>query len=121
VDFHGVHDWSAQLADGGVRAPLRYEQGDLAEAKAVAFKSSPVADVATWTSPVLLIHGDDDRNVSFSQTVDLARRLEAKGVDFEELVIPDDIHGFLRHGSWLKADTATVDFLNRRLGAAPTR
>jgi dipeptidyl aminopeptidase/acylaminoacyl peptidase len=121
VDFHGVHDWSKQLADGGVRAPLRYEQGDLAEAKAVAFKSSPVSDIATWTSPVLLIQGDDDRNVSFSQTVDLARRLDAKGVEFEELVIPDEIHGFLRYGSWLKADTATVDFLTRKLGATPPK
>jgi dipeptidyl aminopeptidase/acylaminoacyl peptidase len=121
VDFHGVHDWSKQLADGGVRAPLRYEQGDLAEAKAVAFRASPVNDIATWTSPVLLIHGDDDRNVSFSQTVDLARRLEAKGVPFEELVIPDDIHGFLRHESWIKADTATVEFLTRKLGAAPAK
>jgi predicted esterase len=29
----------------------------------------------TWKSPVFLIHGDDDRNVRFSQTVDLAERL----------------------------------------------
>jgi dipeptidyl aminopeptidase/acylaminoacyl peptidase len=80
-----------------------------------------VNDIATWTSPVLLIQGDDDRNVSFSQTVDLARRLGAKGVEFEELVIPDEIHGFLRYGSWLKADTATVDFLTRKLGATPPK
>ena len=30
--------------------------------------------VRTWRSPVLLIHGDDDRNVDFSQTVDSRRR-----------------------------------------------
>jgi dipeptidyl aminopeptidase/acylaminoacyl peptidase len=95
----------------------RYEKGDLAEAMAVAFKASPVADIATWSSPVLLIQGDDDRNVHFAETVDLARRLQAKGVDFEELVIPDEIHGFLRYGSWLKADTATADYLARKLGA----
>ncbi len=121
VDLHGVHDWSAQSPDGGVSARLRYEQGDLAEAKAVAFKSSPVADVATWSSPVLLIHGDDDRNVPFNQTVDLARRLEARGVEFEELVLPDEIHGFLRYGSWVKADSASVEFLTRRLGAKPPK
>ena len=78
VDFHGVHDWSLLLNQ---EAPptKRYEQGDFAEAMKVAFQSSPDADVATWRSPVLLIQGDDDRNVRFDQTVDLSRRLDARG------------------------------------------
>jgi dipeptidyl aminopeptidase/acylaminoacyl peptidase len=83
---------------------------------AVSFKSSPDADVATWTSPVLLIQGDDDRNVPFQQTIDLARRLEAQHTPFEELVLPNEIHGFLRRGSWLKADEAAVSFLDKELG-----
>ena len=68
-------------------------------------------------SPVLLIQGDDDRNVRFNQTIDLARRLDAQGVPYEELVIPGEIHGFLRYASWLEADRATVAFLRRELGA----
>ena len=64
---------------------------------------------------MLLIQGDDDRNVEFSQTVDLAQRLRAKGVEFEELVIPDEIHDFLRYASWLKADEATAEYLIRKL------
>ena len=67
---------------------------------------------------MLLIQGDDDRNVRFHQTVDLARRLTAQGVSFEELVLPDEIHGFLRHASWLTADSATVRFFDRTLGGA---
>ena len=43
-----------------------------------AYESSPVSSVATWKSPVLLIHADDDRNVQFHQTVDLKRRLQAR-------------------------------------------
>jgi dipeptidyl aminopeptidase/acylaminoacyl peptidase len=69
----------------------------------------------TWRSPVLLIQGDDDRNVRFHQTVDLARRLAAQGVKFEELVLPDEIHGFLRYASWLKADSAAAEFLGEKL------
>jgi dipeptidyl aminopeptidase/acylaminoacyl peptidase len=115
VDFHGVHDWSRTVARQFGARTDRYEKGDLEEAMGVAFKASPVADIATWTSPVLLVHGDDDRNVHFAETIDLARRLEAQGVDFEELVIPDDIHGFLRYASWLKADTATAEYLTRKL------
>jgi dipeptidyl aminopeptidase/acylaminoacyl peptidase len=81
----------------------------------VAWRSSPAADVARWKSPVLLIHGDDDRNVAFHQTVDLTRRLSAQGVRFEELVLPDEIHGFLRHSSWLTADRAMIAWFGREL------
>jgi dipeptidyl aminopeptidase/acylaminoacyl peptidase len=71
--------------------------------------------MATWTSPVLLIQGDDDRNVHFAETIDLARRLEDRHVPFEQLVIPNEIHGFLRWHSWLTADTATADYFARTL------
>ncbi|MDE2357273.1 MAG: S9 family peptidase [Alphaproteobacteria bacterium] len=119
VDFHGVHDWPDEMNKYMGGPPKRYEQGDYFAARDVAWKASPVADIATWTSPVLLIQGDDDRNVMFHQTVDLARRLQEKGVSFEELVIPNEIHGFLRYQSWLEADTATADYLTRKLGATP--
>ena len=118
VDLHGVHDWIADIGtflDG----PLAkgHEQADVKQAMDVAWTSSPVADIAHWRSPVLLIHGDDDRNVHFHQTVDLARRLTAQGVRYEELVLPDEIHGFLRHASWLQADSALVAWFGRELGA----
>ncbi len=113
VDFHGVHDWS--LYPGKVARPQRYEQGDYDAALKSAFDSSPEAAIAGWKSPVLLIHGDDDRNVRFDQTVDLARRLAAQNTPFEELILPNEIHGFLRYDSWLKADTASVGFLEDKL------
>ena len=113
VDFHGVHDWS--LYPNRISKPQRYEQGDYDLAMKSAFESSPEASLAGWKSPVLLIHGDDDRNVRFDQTVDLARKLKRRGVRYEELILPDEIHGFLRHDSWLRADTAAVHFLEREL------
>jgi len=36
-------------------------------------------------------------------------------VPYQELVLPNEIHGFLRHASWLKADQATVKFLDAEL------
>ena len=61
----------------------------------LAHDSSPVSAVNTWKSPVLFIHGDDDRNVMFSQTVDLVARLREQGVFIEQLVFPDEVHDFL--------------------------
>jgi dipeptidyl aminopeptidase/acylaminoacyl peptidase len=114
VDLHGVHDWS-RFPDYIAKPATRYEQGDREAAIQTAWESSPDASVDTWKSPVLLIQGDDDRNVPFQQTVDLARRLEARHVPFEELVVPNEIHGFLRHASWLAVDQAAVEFLERKL------
>lgn len=119
VDYHGVHDWSLFLASWVGKAAPRFEKGDRDEAMKVAFESSPDASIATWKSPVLLIQGDDDRNVQFAETVDLARRLDAQHVPYEELVIPNEIHGFLRHVSWLTADRANVAFFERKFGVKP--
>src|SRR6266705_1724414 len=88
------------------------------EAIELAFKSSPVADVARWKSPVLLIHGDDDRNVPFDQTTDLLQRLRRQGVRAEELVFPDEVHDFLLWRHWIEAYRATADFFDRELRPA---
>jgi len=117
VDIHGVHDFTA---DGGRRLgdlDWRYEKTDRDSAAALAWNSSPVASISTWKSPVLLIHGDDDRNVRFSSTVDLVQRLGAAGVQYEEIIIPDDTHHMMRHANWVRVDRAVADYLGRKLQA----
>ncbi len=109
VDLHGVHDWSAFGEEFAKDAP------DREAALKLAFQSSPNASISTWKSPVLLIHGDDDRNVEFSQTVDLLQRLRAQNVHVEELIFPDEIHGFLLWKTWIKAYGATEEFFGREL------
>ena len=116
VDIHGVHDWTTDRTRSAVM-PDRFERApDATRAVALAWNSSPVSAVATWTSPVLMIHADDDRNVRFSQSVDLWRRLEAKGVSVEQLVVVDDTHHFMRHANWLAVGAATAEFFERRFG-----
>lgn len=81
-----------------------------------AYQSSPVADAFFWTSPVLFIHGDDDRNVDFIQTVDMVNRLRVLGkAEVETLILPDEVHGFLLHENWLRVFKAAADFFKRRL------
>jgi dipeptidyl aminopeptidase/acylaminoacyl peptidase len=115
VDFHGVHDWSVFLTERPYFGNLALRPPDADAAVKLAWDSSPDAYVSTWKSPVLLIHGDDDRNVPFSQTVDLVQRLRAQHVSFEQLIIPDEIHGFLMWGSWMRAYAATAEFFDRTL------
>jgi dipeptidyl aminopeptidase/acylaminoacyl peptidase len=110
VDLHGVHDWNVVIRN----FVQTYEPNARDEAK-LAFDSSPMASVKDWRSPVLLIHGDDDRNVPFSETVTLAEQLRKYHVEFELLIFPDEVHDFLRHENWLKAYHAAEEFLNRKL------
>jgi dipeptidyl aminopeptidase/acylaminoacyl peptidase len=103
VDLHGVHDWPTDNWDG---------KNIPADLNTLAHTSSPVMAVDTWRSPVLFIHGDDDRNVFFTQTVDLVARLRAKNVEIEQLIFPDEVHDFLLHRDWLAAYHAASDFFD---------
>jgi len=112
VDVHGVHDRlqpvnTTQLAHALVGDGIT--EADLKQALKVQFESSPISAIPTWKSPVLLIHGDDDRIVEFRQSIDLKSRLEDKGVIVEELVLPDDVHDSLLWKNW----TASIDAMSK--------
>ena len=112
VDFHGVHDWSMFLSrweDEAATAP------DLKDAIKLAWESSPDSSIDKWRSPVLLIHGDDDRNVNFNQTVDLVQRLKKQGVEYEEIIYPDEIHDLLLWRDWVNSYKAGAAFFDRKL------
>lgn len=111
VDLHGVHDWN-QVIRNFVPSYLPEKHQAFAR---MAYESSPMHFIKSWRSPVLLIHGDDDRNVPFSETVNLAEALREQGVYFEQLVFPDEVHGFLLHKNWLSAYKASADFFKRML------
>jgi dipeptidyl aminopeptidase/acylaminoacyl peptidase len=114
VDFHGVHDWNLEFPRS-----VNPENAEAEEKWAhTAFESSPLADVKTWRSPVLLIQGDDDRDVNFENMEKLVEALRNQGVEFQQLVFPDEVHDFLTHDHWLDAYHAAVDFFAAHLGAS---
>jgi dipeptidyl-peptidase 4 len=96
VDIAGVHFWGTDL-----------------DPEATAYRSSSASEIANWRSPVLLVHGDDDRNVAFSQTVGLVQLLRAHDVPFELIVFPDEVHSFLVFDKWVQTFRATDDFFDR--------
>jgi dipeptidyl aminopeptidase/acylaminoacyl peptidase len=98
VDIAGVHLW-----------------GNTIDPESVSYQSSSIAAIDDWTSPVLLIHGDDDRNVAFSQTTGLVQLLRAHDIYHELIVFPDEVHDFLIHKRWLIAFNAMDDFFRRFL------
>ncbi len=111
VDIHGVHDWNDSIRN----FVPSYNKNDFPVRSAIAFRASPMNFIEGWRSPVLLIHGDDDRNVNYNQSTRLARELRERGVHVEQLVFPDEVHGFLLHRNWVEAYEATSEFLMRHV------
>jgi dipeptidyl aminopeptidase/acylaminoacyl peptidase len=109
VDIHGVHNWNDEIP---TFAPW-YDPAKHPEIARKAFESSPEFHVRNWRHPVLMIHGDDDRNVPFNETVRFAEILRKQGVPLETMVLPDEVHGFLLHRSWMEVYRATADFLEK--------
>jgi len=99
VDLAGVHLWGSSL-----------------DPDAVSFKSSTVSAIDGWKSPVLLVHGDDDRNVAFQQTTGLVQLLRARDVYYELIVFPDDTHESLLHSRWMYTLGRMETFFRRFLG-----
>ena len=112
VDFHGVHDWSAIRSfrwDNALSAP------DAQVAAKLALSSSPNLNLSGWKSPVLFVHGDDDRNVPFTETTNLVQQLRKQNVEMEQLIFPDEIHDFLLWKDWVAGYKAMGDFFQRKL------
>lgn len=110
VDIHGVHNMMNYLP------PLDGEQAPDSElARELIWKSSPVAWLDNWISPVLLIHGDDDGNVDFDESIDLAKRFDKRGFTYESLIIPDETHHWMKYSNMITVDKAVAEFLIRKL------
>jgi dipeptidyl aminopeptidase/acylaminoacyl peptidase len=114
VDIHGVYDWKNLIRN---RMPANDPKAQEEMAR-IAYEASPISAVRSWRSPVLVVHGDDDRNVPFSETIHLVEDLRKQQVPLQELILPDEIHDFLVHRHWLQMQQASAAFLERCLKSA---
>lgn len=96
VDMAGVHHYDYML-----------------DSTSSAFKSAAIGAIEGWKSPVFLVHGDDDRNVDFAQTVGLVQLLRARKIYHELMVVPDDLHESMLHANWIDTFDRMGVFLKR--------
>ena len=102
VDLAGVHLWGSSL-----------------DPAAVSYTSSTIGAIDGWKSPVLLIQGDDDRNVAFQQMTGLVQLLRQRDVYYELIVFPDDVHESLLHSRWIYTLGRMETFLHKFLAETP--
>lgn len=108
VDYAGIHDWPTFLTSVG-------EPTDGDDANRRAVESSPVATIARWRSPVLLVQADDDHVVPPQQASELIEGLRSHDIDHEVLMIPNEIHDMARYSSWMTLFKAADAYFDRQL------
>ena len=83
--------------------------------------AAPIAEVDGWESPVMLVQGDDDRNVSFSHGMNLTSALMTRRphVEFEQRVFPNEVHDlYLTYEDVVETYVPGAYFVLDRLGPA---
>lgn len=115
VAVHGVFDWSWPTPTPlGLNASKFFGVSDATRQQ--AFEASPLAAIDRWKSPVLLFSGDQDMNVDVRETVDLAQKLKARGVEVKTVLVPGEAHGFVRNATWVQLWQELSAFFAQRLG-----
>ena len=99
---------------GAIYAGVQHRSTSL-DPQNLAYQSSPSINIDKWTSPTLVVHGDDDRNVEFSQTIGIINLFRARGIPHKLIVFPDDTHYYGRFSRWLIAFNAVDDWFDTRL------
>ncbi|HET9030104.1 MAG TPA: prolyl oligopeptidase family serine peptidase [Candidatus Aquilonibacter sp.] len=113
ADFAGVHDWPTSFDhDYGHKVGT-------AQQRKIAHMSTAEGYLQSWRSPVFIEQGDDDRNVPFSQGVDLATKLRARGVTVQTQVFPDETHENQVWAHLVEQYNAAADFLVKYLAGKP--
>jgi dipeptidyl aminopeptidase/acylaminoacyl peptidase len=111
VSWHGIYDFTQWATNVGHPNRLSTAWGNTEATRDLAYQSSALSQVRTWRSPVLLISGDDDRNVDFAETISLYRALQDAHVPVTAFVLPNEVHSFLRFSSWTQTIDRTASFL----------
>ncbi|VVT12337.1 alpha/beta hydrolase family protein [Erythrobacter sp. EC-HK427] len=99
VSFAGVMHFERQLAhDGDYLFPReRGRHWDRVEGDAASFDLddvSPAVQVSRLTRPLLLVHGEEDTRVPFSQFELMVSRANRADIPIETLVLEESGHGF---------------------------
>jgi dipeptidyl aminopeptidase/acylaminoacyl peptidase len=110
---------NSDIFKAGVDLAGVHLEGSSLDPASVSYKSSAISAIDGWKSPVLLIQGDDDRNVAFQQMTGLVQLLRQRDVYYELIVFPDDVHESLLHSRWIYTLGRMETFLHKFLWDLP--
>ena len=80
-----------------------------------AEKWNPVNYVENWTTPTLVIHGEKDYRIPYSQSLATFTALQQQGVESKLLVYPDENHWVLKPQNSIQWHRTVFDWLGKYL------
>jgi dipeptidyl aminopeptidase/acylaminoacyl peptidase len=78
-------------------------------------KWNPVNHVAKWKTPTLVIHGEKDFRIPYSQSLATFTALQQQGVESKLLVFPDENHWVLKPQNSIQWHRTVFDWLGKHL------
>jgi dipeptidyl aminopeptidase/acylaminoacyl peptidase len=101
--------WFSEWEMGGTY----YEAPELFE------KFNPVNFVARWRTPALVIHGEQDFRIPYTQGLAVFSALQRRGIESRLLVFPNENHWVLKPADSLQWHHAVFEWLDRHLQDSP--
>ena len=119
IDVAGVVDWAYRGAGMNLSGFTIPRLGSPAENPEIYEVSSSYKHMDMLERPLMVMHGTDDRNVTFHDSLILIDQLVKLGKDFETVIYPGEIHFFRRdivlRDAWRRAE----QFFDRHLKNGP--
>jgi dipeptidyl aminopeptidase/acylaminoacyl peptidase len=80
-----------------------------------AEKWNPVNHVTDWRTPALIIHGEKDFRIPYTQSLSVYQAMQRRGIASELLIFPDENHWITKPKNSIQWHTAVFDWLARHL------
>jgi dipeptidyl aminopeptidase/acylaminoacyl peptidase len=95
----------------------QWDQGGPWTTRTDGEKWNPVNHVAKWKTPTLVIHGEKDYRIPYSQSLAAFTALQQQGVESKLLVFPDENHWILKAQNSIQWHRTVFDWLEKHLKA----
>jgi dipeptidyl aminopeptidase/acylaminoacyl peptidase len=116
IDIAGVADMQ-MVYDTAGRGAVLSRLGTPQESPDLYRTASAISLVDQLQSPVMILHGTDDPNVSILQSLQLVDALLARNKRFEFEAYPGELHFFTRSRSWIDAFAKMERFFAQEMPA----
>jgi dipeptidyl aminopeptidase/acylaminoacyl peptidase len=117
VNHAGIFDLRAMAYETEELWFDQWDNGGPWTTRSDAEKWNPVNHVAKWKTPTLVIHGERDYRIPYSQSLATFTALQQQGVESKLLVFPDENHWVLKPKNSIQWHQTVFDWVGKHLKA----
>jgi dipeptidyl aminopeptidase/acylaminoacyl peptidase len=115
VNHAGIFDLRAMAYETEELWFDQWDNGGPWTTRSDAEKWNPVNYVAKWKTPTLVIHGEKDYRIPYSQSLATFTALQQQGVESKLLVFPDENHWVLKPKNSIQWHRTVFDWVGKYL------